>query len=513
MTRALPDPPDIDQYRRQAKELLRARGEEDATAIARIRANHPKLAGSSPERIRSARFALADAQLVLARELGFPSWPRLKAHVERLKAGEVRAARGGFYWYADRAGRVVSQLRAGGRAAFETARRWHPDLANATDTELAAREFQLDDARAIVAREHGFESWDDFVRHLEAVGQGPHEYPAPGPIESADSVESQERFRDAAKAIQQARPDGLERLLAADPGLAHRRGPEGHTLLLLAAQERSRELVELLLGAGADPDEANDSGWTPLHQSAYGEPWEPDDAGHGPSLAVMEALLAAGADVRAECRGSGGTPLLQALFWGIRPLAERLAREAVVPRNLRTAAGLGRLDLLEAFFDASGALRAEAGAGRGYAAPHAGFPDFTPGDAPAEILADALVYAACNGRLEAADALLDRGADPNLAPYQETPLFAAVRKGHAGVARRLLERGADVDARASWASMTGLTALHHAVSVSRLDMGRLLVEAGADLDALDGVEQATPEGWARFFENADIERLLVEARR
>ncbi len=54
--------------------------------------------------------------------------------------------------------------------------------------------------------------------------------------------------------------------------------------------------------------------------------------------------------------------MLLALFWGYRAPAERLAREGVVPRNLRTIAGLSRINLLESFFDDAGALRPEAGA-------------------------------------------------------------------------------------------------------------------------------------------------------
>jgi ankyrin repeat protein len=508
MTRALPDRPDLDQYRKQAKDLLRAHRAGEKAAIARIRSHHPKLRRAEPAAIREAAFALADAQLVLARELGFPSWARLKTHIGRLHAGEIRAASNGFYWYADQAGRIASQLRDGGETAFDLARRRHPELAHATDAELSARSFDIDDGRTIVARDHGFESWSDFVRHLEAIGEGPHEF---GTADPETASAGDERFADAVAAIQQGHPEELARIVATDRTLVSRRGAEGHGLLLLAAQERSRALVDVLLAAGADPNAPADNGWTPLHQAAYGEPPEREVEGQRPSLEVMETLLTAGADLTAESRGDGGTPLLQALFWGHRLLAERLAESGVVPLNLRTAAGLGRIDLLEAFFDADGSLRREAGSHRGYAAPHSGFPDFTPGESAAEILADALVYAACNGRLEAVDWLLDRGADPDAHPYQETALLAAVRNGHADVVQRLLERGADVNARGDWASMTQLTALHHAASVSRLDMARLLVAAGADLEATDEVAGGTPLGWAAHFESPDIERYLKQA--
>jgi ankyrin repeat protein len=507
MTRALPERPDLDQYRKQAKDLLRAHRAGDEEAIRRIRTHHPKLRRNAPGAIRDAAFALADAQLVLARELGLPSWARLRAHIERLNAGEIRAAGSGFYWYADQAGRIVSQLRAGGEAAYDLARRRHPELANATEAELAERHFGIDDGRLIVARSHGFDDWPGFVRHLEAIGEGPHE------VETADPATASgadERFAAAIEAIGQGRAAELARLVEADPSLVSRRNAEGYGLLLLAAQERSRALAAVLLAAGADPNAAAEQGWTPLHQAAYGEPPEADAEGQRPSLEVIDLLLEAGADLAAESRGRGGTPLLQALFWGHRLLAERLARDEIVPLNLRTAAGLGRVDLLQAFFDADGSLLPEAGRDRDYAAPHSGFPDFTPGDSADEVLADALVYAAGNGRLEVVDWLLDRGADPDAHPYQETALFAAVRNGHADVVQRLLERGADVNARGDWASMTALTVLHHAASVSRLDMARLLVEAGADLEATDEVAGGTPLGWAAHFENADIERYLKD---
>ncbi|MEP7020964.1 MAG: ankyrin repeat domain-containing protein [Pseudonocardiales bacterium] len=80
----LPERPDLDQLRRQAKELLRAAKAGDTAAIKRIRA-------------ASDRDILASAQLALAREYGFPSWIRLKTEVERRQIfdrGDVAALRG-----------------------------------------------------------------------------------------------------------------------------------------------------------------------------------------------------------------------------------------------------------------------------------------------------------------------------------------------------------------------------------------------------------------------------------
>src|SRR5260370_42622220 len=62
----LPAQPNLDQLRHQARELLRAARAGDAAATKRIHAV-------------SDRLTLTAAQLVLARDLGFSSWSRLKA--------------------------------------------------------------------------------------------------------------------------------------------------------------------------------------------------------------------------------------------------------------------------------------------------------------------------------------------------------------------------------------------------------------------------------------------------
>src|SRR5512144_2261539 len=66
----LPVQTNLQQLRHQAKDLLRAAKSGDAQALHRI--------GVVPERL-----SLASAQLALAREYGFASWPRLKREVER----------------------------------------------------------------------------------------------------------------------------------------------------------------------------------------------------------------------------------------------------------------------------------------------------------------------------------------------------------------------------------------------------------------------------------------------
>src|SRR6185312_16060334 len=66
---SLPARPSLEQLKKRAKELLRAIRAADPAAIARLRG---QLARDADEA------TLADAQLVIAREHGFASWPRLK---------------------------------------------------------------------------------------------------------------------------------------------------------------------------------------------------------------------------------------------------------------------------------------------------------------------------------------------------------------------------------------------------------------------------------------------------
>ena len=66
----LPARPDLEQLRHQAKDLLRDGTNEEPQALARIHAV-------------SDRLILASAQLAIAREYGFESWPKLKREVER----------------------------------------------------------------------------------------------------------------------------------------------------------------------------------------------------------------------------------------------------------------------------------------------------------------------------------------------------------------------------------------------------------------------------------------------
>src|SRR5580692_9166710 len=96
----LPGRPNIDQLRHQARELLRAAADGEPSALTRIRAF-------------SARVSLSAAQLAVAREYGFASWPALHAEVERRLAELPPPGEG--------SGRAGARWSFGGASPIETA--------------------------------------------------------------------------------------------------------------------------------------------------------------------------------------------------------------------------------------------------------------------------------------------------------------------------------------------------------------------------------------------------------
>lgn len=89
--RTLPPHPDLVQYRKQAKQLLKAFAAKDTDVIARIHRHHPRWQEASDSDPDPPRFKLSDAQLVIAREHGFESWPKFVGHVETLNAAPAIA--------------------------------------------------------------------------------------------------------------------------------------------------------------------------------------------------------------------------------------------------------------------------------------------------------------------------------------------------------------------------------------------------------------------------------------
>jgi len=80
--RRLPSNPNLDHLRYQAKDLLGDHVARNPGVAQRIREFHPRFDRATDAEIFDAQLSLSDAQLTIAREYGFPSWTRLKRHIE-----------------------------------------------------------------------------------------------------------------------------------------------------------------------------------------------------------------------------------------------------------------------------------------------------------------------------------------------------------------------------------------------------------------------------------------------
>ena len=407
-----------------------------------------QLRKQAKERVRERRadghdVKLAEVQFELARELGFQSWPKLKAYVERLALEQP----------------------------FRTDLDYYEGRAHGIATVNAV---SAADARRDLAARHGFSSWRELRRHVEAMESG-DEPPTP--------------FALAYRAIEDNDRERVVELLDRFPDLAIQRGTNGNDLLGMAGD---LAIVSLLLERGADPNRGNDYGWTKLHQAGYGN-----------DLELARLMLVAGARTDLFARGEGGTPLVAALFWGHREVAPLLGRE---PVNLRVAAGLGDLELIR---DLVGTP--QAGAYRGFYRPHGGFPAWQPSDDPQEVLDEALVWAAKSDRDQALRLLVELGARVDADPYRGTALTWASANGRVDSIRTLVELGADVDQRGTFGGPShgeGVTAIHLAAQSGQREAVAALLELGADPLIQDQLHGGNALGWARVGGHGELAEML-----
>jgi len=180
----------------------------------------------------------------------------------------------------------------------------------------------------------------------------------------------------------------------------------GVTPLALAAETGSVPMVDLLVGAGANVNAANPDGETVLMIAA-----------RTGILEVVDRLLAAGADVQARETFRGETALMRAAGEGHAAVVTRLAK-AKADLDVRSK----HLEYPNIREDFSTMVFT--------AIPRGGF--------------TALMFAAREGALEAATALVEAGANLNVAdPEGTTALVIAIINAHYDVAALLVDKGAN----------------------------------------------------------------------
>ena len=112
----------LEQQKKQAREFLRAMRAGDADSLSRLRRCHTRWAAADDGEVR-VNVSLHDAQFALARELGFASWPKLKAHADpSARLGHTRLYETDLAWIVDRVHGLLRTRSSAGPAALSARR-------------------------------------------------------------------------------------------------------------------------------------------------------------------------------------------------------------------------------------------------------------------------------------------------------------------------------------------------------------------------------------------------------
>jgi hypothetical protein len=248
-TRRMRQHPDLEQLKRQAKELLRRVVAHEAETAAEVSA-HYCIADPS-------KFALHDAQLVIARTYGFESWPKLKAYVDGVTVK-----------------RLAEAVRANHLAQVRAMLRARPELADVT---ISYGDEHRPIHYAVMKRLP--EMVRLLMRHGASAQQGIHPHREAttawtiakerGYEEIVAIIGEEERQRGEATRVHEAEVIGDEpartAVASGDAEWLRARHTEGTLvnpirwdgggLLTVAVRHNRPEMLSLLLDFGFDPDE------------------------------------------------------------------------------------------------------------------------------------------------------------------------------------------------------------------------------------------------------------------
>jgi ankyrin repeat protein len=280
--------------------------------------------------------------------------------------------------------------------------------------------------------------------------------------------------------------DEVRRTLSSSPELIHVVGPHpvwgGRPQALhMAVESGRRDMVALLLDAGADVNGVNDQydGWSPVMLAAHrgGDEIRDELLRRGARVGLVEALMLADDPRVARLLEEGPAALPSAV-----PNGGSLLMFARTPWAVDRLIAVGvPVDLPDRWGATPVASLSRLGS-------------------EGLVLVRQLVAGGATARAEDYARLGDRATvealtelDP-AAGRSDAVMMAAVDAGHLDLARWLHVRGGSVNARAEPPSRH--TALHAAAWNGNLAMAQWLVGAGADVAARDDEHRGTPRDWA-----------------
>jgi ankyrin repeat protein len=404
--------PDLDQLKRQAKELLEAYRALSPDAVAEVTAYHRT---ATPE-----TFALHDAQFVLARSYGFEGWPKLKAAVDGVTAARLHeAAENGDLNTArellTRRPEIVDLGRGEMRALHMAVLRRDLEMTRlllefGADTDGGIWPNRDATGPYVIARERGYGELVDVIREArEKRG-------ARGPRTRTDAT------RKLRRAFESGSEEAVVAVFNEHPEVAELCPPDGVTLLHRAAGRGALLMMTWLLDHGADVNRKSEHGWTPLDYASTGRggDWIFDNGKfrrtaefliqHGANLSPLSAAALGRTDYLArlskqelELKG-----VLEATVKGDQPDALRFLLDRGLDPDERTQVG----NIAEQTWSAGGPL----------------------------------FQAVVLNRIDMARLLLERGADPNADVFTSgSPTYRAYVGGNPEMIALVVRYGGWID--------------------------------------------------------------------
>lgn len=236
--------------------------------------------------------------------------------------------------------------------------RWIDQVEDFARRKMPVDACALTDAQFVIARAHGFESWPRLAQHIEAIGVAgssvSHFEQAADAIVTADVATLGRLLREHPTLIQarSTREHGATLLHYISAN-----GVEGYRQ---KTPKAAVKVAQMLLDAGAEVDAAaNVYGGGATTLALLATSVHPERAGVQEEL--MALLLDHGASLDGAVSSRGDKELLvnACLANGRSRAAESLASRGG-RLNLEGAAGIGRLDLVKTFFDERGHLNSKA---------------------------------------------------------------------------------------------------------------------------------------------------------
>lgn len=422
-TRRLHQHPNLEQLRKQAKELLEQYRAGDSAAIAEIQ-NFER----NPD---PSTFALHDAQRVQARTYGYESWPKLKAFVDGANMARFGEA-----------------VKVGNLAQAESMLASRPELIGmdmAENDEHRALHYAVlgHDVQMVgLLMRAGADARKGIWPHRDATSAlaiaRDREY-----LDVIAVIEEVERRRreemscpnstispvqdEISAAIAQGDNGTALRLLDSDPSLIHACDCGGATPLHIAAGETNVELLSWLIERGASVRKQDRNGFTALDRVALTADSSDRTMQKIPTIARL--LLEAGADLTIRAAVAlGDAPRIRELIHAAPELLREIGSDGGL---LTVAVKHGRVEAVRLLLDLGADVDERI--------------VLKELEEPTLSWGMPLWHAARAGHLDIAKLLLDRGADPNANVYASGwPLRNAWVNKHESVKQLLLERGAKV---------------------------------------------------------------------